>query len=195
MLGDCSLHQYTITWLVSKSKIMWLCPLLYHPIICNVIYTRSMQEFEFGFTFLQKHCLLSSGSFRPHHTYTGRRLLKFIKLYNLKKFKWLLRAQLTHMPTAIGYACARRKKYRFICLSASIDVYKQIVHRNRILTEVYTGWKKSYWELLAFCAGNSSVTGELPAQRPVTRSFDIFFDLHLNKRLSKQSRNRWFKAP
>ena len=28
--------------------------------------------------------------------------------------------------------------------------------------------------LLAFCAGNSSVTGEFHAQRPVTRSFDVF---------------------
>ena len=28
---------------------------------------------------------------------------------------------------------------------------------------------------------------EFPAQRPVTQSFDVFFDLHLNKRLSKQS--------
>ena len=34
------------------------------------------------------------------------------------------------------------------------------------------------------CAGNSSVTGEFPAQRPVTRSFDVFFDRRLNKRLS-----------
>ena len=33
--------------------------------------------------------------------------------------------------------------------------------------------------LLAFCAGNSPVTGEFPAQRPVTRSFDVFFDLSL----------------
>ena len=30
--------------------------------------------------------------------------------------------------------------------------------------------------LLALCAGNSSVIGEFPAQRPVTRSFDVFFD-------------------
>ena len=37
--------------------------------------------------------------------------------------------------------------------------------------------------LLAICAGNSPVTGEFPAQRPVTRSFDIFLDLRLNKRL------------
>ena len=37
--------------------------------------------------------------------------------------------------------------------------------------------------------------GEFPSQRPVTRSFAIFFDLHLNKRLSKQSRRRWFEMP
>ena len=43
----------------------------------------------------------------------------------------------------------------------------------------------SFSALLALCAGNSPVTGELPAQRPVTRSFDVFFDLCLNKRLSK----------
>ena len=30
------------------------------------------------------------------------------------------------------------------------------------------------------------VPGEFPTQRPVTRSFDVFFDLHPNKRLSKQ---------
>ena len=41
--------------------------------------------------------------------------------------------------------------------------------------------------LLAICAGKSPVTGEFPTQRPVTRSFYVFFDLHLNKRLSKQS--------
>ena len=49
--------------------------------------------------------------------------------------------------------------------------------------------------LLALCAGNSPVTGEFPSQRPVMWSFDVFFDLHLNKRLSKQSRRRWFEMP
>ena len=38
--------------------------------------------------------------------------------------------------------------------------------------------------LLVICAGKSSVTGEFPAQRPVTRSFDVFFDLRLNERLT-----------
>ena len=32
--------------------------------------------------------------------------------------------------------------------------------------------------LLALSVGNSSVTGEFPAQRPVTRSFDVFFDMN-----------------
>ena len=49
--------------------------------------------------------------------------------------------------------------------------------------------------LLALCAGNSPVTGEFPAQRPVMRSFDVFFDLHLNKRLSKQLKCWSFEMP
>ena len=49
--------------------------------------------------------------------------------------------------------------------------------------------------LLALCARNSPVTGEFPAQRSVTRSFEVFFDLRLNKQLSKQSWGWWFEMP
>ena len=38
--------------------------------------------------------------------------------------------------------------------------------------------------LLAICAGNSPVYGDFSAQRPVTRGFDVFFDLCMNERLS-----------
>ena len=54
---------------------------------------------------------------------------------------------------------------------------------------------ETFSALLAFCAGNSPVTGEFAAQRPVTQSFDVFFDLGLNKRLSKQSWGWWFETP
>ena len=37
--------------------------------------------------------------------------------------------------------------------------------------------------------------GEFPAQRSVTRSFDVFFDQCLNKRLSKQPWGWWFETP
>ena len=64
-----------------------------------------------------------------------------------------------------------------------------------------TGYPKTWWRhqmetfsaLLAICTGNSPVNGEFPAQRPVTRSFDVFFDL--NKRLGKQSWGWWFETP
>ena len=43
--------------------------------------------------------------------------------------------------------------------------------------------------------GNPPVSGGFPSQRPVTRSFDVFFDLRMNKRLSSQSRCQWFETP
>ena len=62
----------------------------------------------------------------------------------------------------------------------------------------YSWWRhqmETFSALLALCAGNSPATCEFPSQRPVTRSFDVFFDLRLNKRLSKQSRGWWFETP
>ena len=61
----------------------------------------------------------------------------------------------------------------------------------------YPWWRhqmETFSALLAICAGNSPVPGEFPAQRPVTRSFDVFFDLHPNKRLSKQLWSWWFET-
>ena len=52
---------------------------------------------------------------------------------------------------------------------------------------------ETFSALLAIWAGNSPVPGEFPAQRPVTRSFDVFLDLRLNKWLSKQSWGWWFE--
>ena len=59
-----------------------------------------------------------------------------------------------------------------------------------------TWWRhqmETFSALLAIYAGNSPVPGEFPAQRPVTRNFDVFFDLRLNKLLSKQSWGWWFE--
>ena len=45
---------------------------------------------------------------------------------------------------------------------------------------------ETFSAMLALCVENSLVTGEFPSQKPVTQSFDVFFDLRLNKRLSKR---------
>ena len=44
---------------------------------------------------------------------------------------------------------------------------------------------ETFSALPAICAQNSLVHGEFPAQKPVTRSFDVFFDVRPNKQLSK----------
>ena len=62
----------------------------------------------------------------------------------------------------------------------------------------YRSWWRHQMEifsaLLAICVGNSPVPGEFPTQRPVTRSFDVYFDLRPNKRVSKQSLGWWFET-
>ena len=73
----------------------------------------------------------------------------------------------------------------------------------------YDGWSSyvksaltSWWRhemetfsaLLTLCVGNSPVFGEFLAQMPVKRSFDFFFDLRLNKRLSKHWWGWWFET-
>ena len=54
---------------------------------------------------------------------------------------------------------------------------------------------KTFSALLVIYAGNSPVSIKFPAQRPVTWSFDLFFDLRLNKWLSKPSWGWWFETP
>ena len=55
---------------------------------------------------------------------------------------------------------------------------------------------KIFSALLDLCDGNPPVTGGFPSQRPVMRSFKVFFDLRLRKRLSKQTtRHRLFQTP
>ena len=70
--------------------------------------------------------------------------------------------------------------------------------QRRYHTKQSAWWRHqmgTFSALLAICTGNSPVTGEFPTQRPVTRSFDIFFNLRLNERLSKQSWRWWFETP
>ena len=79
--------------------------------------------------------------------------------------------------------------------------FPQILHPCRSLTRDAT--KSPWWHhpmetffaLLALCEGNPQVTGGFPHKGQWRGSFDIFCDLHLNKRTSKQSRRRWFQTP
>ena len=70
-------------------------------------------------------------------------------------------------------------------------------HIDGHLKPLYTWWRHQmdkFSMLLALCEGNQPMTSGFPSQRPVTRSFDVFFDLHKNKRLGN-NRRQWFEAP
>ena len=71
---------------------------------------------------------------------------------------------------------------------------------NMLVTKLHpqTWWHhqmETFSALLALCVGNSLVTGEFLSQRLVMWSFDVFFDLCLNIRLSKQSWGWGFEMP
>ena len=64
---------------------------------------------------------------------------------------------------------------------------KRLNHDDVIKWEYFA----CYWVL---CEGNPPATAGFLSQRPVTQSLDVFYNLRLNKRLSKQSRCWWFET-
>ena len=70
-------------------------------------------------------------------------------------------------------------------------------HWSEQFSKISLKWQRDNFMMTSSNGNIFRVTGhlcgEFPAQRPVTRSFDIFFDLRLNKRLSKQSWGWWFE--
>ena len=67
-------------------------------------------------------------------------------------------------------------------------------HPSQRASDMMTSSNGNIFRVTGHLCGNSPVPGEFPAQRPVTRSFGVLFDLRLNKRLSKQSRGWWFET-
>ena len=73
--------------------------------------------------------------------------------------------------------------------SARIENFRSIIW---LVHDDVIKWK--YFRVTGPLCGEFNGPGEFPAQRPVTRSFDVFFDLRLNKRLSKQPWGWWFET-
>ena len=117
----------------------------------------------------------------------------------------------------IGYAAYRKTVWpnhycvASRCISYSNNMMKRfynfavafIVDVEQILKPI-GGFPKAYmmtssngniFRVTGPLCGKFTGPGEFPTQRPVTRSFDVFFDLRLNKRLSKQPWGWWFETP
>ena len=113
---------------------------------------------------------------------------QIILQYNIKWPVWV------HGASTWSHSFEWNSKYVRRHQTAPLDF---LVYNTSYSPHIMTWWRhqmETFSALLAICAGNSPVPGEFPAQRPVTRSLDVFFDLRLNKRLSKQSRGWWFET-
>ena len=99
---------------------------------------------------------------------------------------------LTWAASRAGPSTRFKYKYIVTCVDPSMSPSIWLLHEYQY-TYQYEYWlmgkgmststSLTWWRhqmetlpaLLAICAGNSLVSGEFPAQRPVTRSFDVFF--------------------
>ena len=123
----------------------------------------------------------------------------------------LVRACLSTQPLARGtgpldtvrvlvWCClqTRRKININGCFYCSISGMERMLWHLLHVQSLKPCWRhqiETFSAFLAICVGNSPVPGEFPAQRPVTQSFDVFFDLRLNKRLSKLWWGWWIETP
>ena len=102
-------------------------------------------------------------------------------------------------PTVLLHLVYRTDKHiiaaLFLC---QYSMYRQKSYRCNIsyaLTVfMMTSSNGNIFRVTGPLCGEFTGPGEFPTQRPVTRSFDVFFDLRLNKRLSKQPWGWWFET-
>ena len=100
--------------------------------------------------------------------------------------RWQIITQQIDGPT-LTLICKPSLQYRTSCVIPGV-LWMNGILPDDVINDIFS-------VLLAFCEGNSPVTGEPPSQRPVTRSFGVSFELRPKKRLSKQSIHRWFETP
>ena len=74
-------------------------------------------------------------------------------------------------------------------------VWPKINHSHTCFSIMMTSSNGNIFRVTGPLCGEFTGPGEFPAQGPVTRSFNVFFDLRLNRRLSKQPWGWWFETP
>ena len=101
-----------------------------------------------------------------------------------------IRTRSIHFVESTGTGLARRALSDTRIISALRN------DRTRLyLFILMTSSNENIFRVTGHLCWNSPASGEVPAQRPVTRNFDVFFDLRPNKRLSKQWWGWWFETP
>ena len=80
-------------------------------------------------------------------------------------------------------------------LRHSASLYDHVTMNHNTFRCMMTSSNGNIFRVTSPLCGEFTGPDEFPAQMPVTRSFDVFFDLRPNKRLSKQPWGWWFETP
>ena len=115
--------------------------------------------------------------------------------FDLRPNKWMSKQSWGWWFETLSCSLWRQRNGHFCAANEPVKTERRRIYTEKTSTSWLRHQMETFSTLLAFCAGNSPVTGEFPSQRPVTWSFDVFIDLRLNERLCKQSRRWWFETP
>ena len=114
-----------------------------------------------------------------------------LTLYNEHNYLSMLGLKIIHISERTLWICLKQASHKYIFvsfLSYGVEAVKSFPIHDDVIK-----WKHfpRYW---TFVRGIHRWPVKYPAQRAVTRSFDVCFDLRLNKRLSKQSWGLWLET-
>ena len=93
-------------------------------------------------------------------------------------------------PSGMMAIASDWKTWDMIIVSQHKNKYSNDVH----VISMMTSSNGNIFRVTGHLCGEFTGPGEFPTQRPVTRRFDVYFDLRLNKRLCKQSWGWWFET-
>ena len=122
-------------------------------------------------------------------------ILRYISVFNTLGLSWDVSRGFVDMMVADVLVPNKRQAISNHHTVSSETTYDDTSRNSYYASPWWRHHMETFSALLFLGAGNSPVSGEFPAERPVTRSCGVFFDLRLNKQLSKQSWGWWLETP
>ena len=168
---------------------------------CNILCAINAGTVHMLYTWLWI-VLIRTKRWYPHysgicHWHRGRYIITAVLVYNLSGIWMHLSTAFRNYDNVTITKPAKQDSLQYVLKMLYSILCQYRAPPTSVQCSTNAWWRhqmETFSALLVICAGNSPVPGEFPTQRPVTRSFDVYFDLHPNKRLSKQSWGWWFET-
>ena len=134
-----------------------------------------------------------TGSTSGIPVYTGPASVHWLRVRVNRDCSLDLANQLQAQPSRLRRKCSCTTPWSYPNITHTWDL-KAMFNSSFASWHMMTSSNGNIFRVTGHLCGEFTGPGEFPTQRPVTRSFDVYFDLRLNKRLSKQSWGWWFET-